>query len=295
MDNRTEVRQFLATRRAKITPDQAGVPLYGQRRRVPGLRREEVAQLAGMSTDYYTRLEKGNLRSASDGVLDAIARALQLDDAERAHLYDLARAARAGTARAPRRRDRPQQVRPTVQHLLDAMTAAAAFVRNGRLDILAVNPLGLAFYSPLYAAAAPPVNLARYCFLDPSAHDFYPDWEEAADTTVAILRTEAGRDPYNRALTDLVGELATRSDAFRTRWAAHDVRLHHTGTKRFRHPVVGDLTVGFNATELAADIGLTLTVYTAEPGSESAEKLALLASWAAGSIPARPESSAERA
>jgi transcriptional regulator with XRE-family HTH domain len=295
VDNRTEVREFLSTRRAKLTPDQAGVPLYGQRRRVPGLRREEVAQLAGLSTDYYTRLEKGNLRSASDSVLDAIARALQLDDAERAHLLDLARAARAGAGREPRRRDRPQQVRPSLLHLLDAMTAAAAFVRNGRLDILAVNPLGRAFYAPLYDAAPQPVNLARYCFLAPSAAEFYPDWEEAADTTVAILRTEAGRDPHNRALTDLVGELATRSDAFRTRWAAHDVRLHHTGGKRFRHPVVGDLAVAFNATELPADPGLTLTVYTAEPGSESAEKLALLASWGATAVPRRHDVAADNA
>ena len=280
VDNRTEVREFLSTRRAKLTPDQAGVPLYGQRRRVPGLRREEVAQLAGVSTDYYTRLEKGNLRGASESVLEAIARALHLDDAERAHLLDLARAARAG-GREPRRRVQPQQVRPSLQHMLDAMTTAAAFIRNGRLDILAINPLGLAFYAPLYAEGTDQVNLARYCFLDPSAPDFYPDWEDAADTTVAILRTEAGRDPYNKALTDLIGELATRSDAFRTRWAAHDVRLHHTGTKRFRHPVVGDLAVGFNATELPADPGLTFTVYTAEPNSSSAEKLALLASWGA--------------
>jgi transcriptional regulator with XRE-family HTH domain len=295
VDNRTEVREFLTTRRAKITPDQAGVPLYGQRRRVPGLRREEVAQLAGVSTDYYTRLEKGNLRGASDSVLDAVARALQLDDAERAHLLDLARTARAGAARQPRRRTQPQQVRPSLQHLLDAMTAAAAFIRNGRLDILAINPLGRAFYTPLYEVSARPVNLARYCFLDPSAEDFYPDWSDAADTTVALLRTEAGRDPYNRALTDLVGELATRSDAFRTRWAAHDVRLHHAGSKRFRHPLVGDLSVGFNATELPADPGLTLTVYTAEPGSESAEKLALLASWTATSDQEQPRSAAERA
>jgi transcriptional regulator with XRE-family HTH domain len=295
VDNRTEVREFLITRRAKITPDQAGVPLYGQRRRVPGLRREEVAQLAGVSTDYYTRLEKGNLRGASDSVLDAIARALHLDDAERAHLLDLARAARAGTAREPRRRPRPQQVRPSLQHLLDAMTAAAAFIRNGRLDIMAINPLARAFYAPLYGASPGPVNLARYCFLDPGAADFYPDWADAADTTVALLRTEAGRDPYDRALTDLVGELATRSDAFRSRWAAHDVRLHHTGSKRFRHPVVGDLTVGFNATELPADPGLTLTVYTAEPGSDSAAQLALLASWAATSDQAVARSAAETA
>jgi transcriptional regulator with XRE-family HTH domain len=294
MDNRTEVREFLTTRRAKITPDQAGVPLYGQRRRVPGLRREEVAALAGLSTDYYIRLEKGNLRGASDSVLDAIARALQLDEAERAHLFDLARAARSAD-RQPRRRAQPQRVRPSLQHMLDAMTTSVAFARNGRLDIVAINPLGRAFYTPVLAAPTRPANLARYCFLEPSAEDFYPDWQEAADTTVAILRTEAGRDPYNRALTDLVGELATRSDAFRTRWAAHDVRLHHTGAKRFRHPLVGDLSVAFNAMELPADPGLTLTVYTAEPGSSSEEKLTLLASWAATADQAPPDAAAHQA
>jgi hypothetical protein len=179
--------------------------------------------------------------------------------------------------------------------MLDAMTTGVAFVRNGRLDILATNPLGRAFYTPVLDTPARPANLARYCFLDPSAEEFYPDWEEAADTTVAILRTEAGRDPYNRALTDLVGELATRSDAFRTRWAAHDVRLHHRGAKRFRHPLVGDLAVGFNAMELPADPGLTLTVYTAEPESPSAERLTLLGSWTATAAQAQPDAPADKA
>jgi transcriptional regulator with XRE-family HTH domain len=280
MDNQAEVREFLATRRAKITPQQAGVPLYGQRRRVPGLRREEVANLAGLSVDYYTRLEKGNLRSASETVLEAIARALQLDDAERAHLLDLARAARDG-AKPRRRRPPAPHVRPSIQWVLDSMTTSAAFVRNGRLDVIALNALCRAFYEPLLRGGTQPVNMARYCFFDPTAREFYPDWEGAADTTVSLLRTEAGRDPHNRALTDLVGELATRSDAFRTRWAAHDVRLHHTGSKQFEHPVVGSLTVSFDAMELPADPGLTLTVYAAEPGSASQEKLAMLASWAA--------------
>ncbi|HUR72940.1 MAG TPA: helix-turn-helix transcriptional regulator [Sporichthya sp.] len=291
MDNRQEVREFLSSRRAKITPDQAGVPLYGQRRRVPGLRREEVAQLAGVSTDYYTRLEKGNLRGASDSVLDAIARALHLDDAERAHLFDLARAAR-GSSREPRRKG-PAPIRPSIQHLLDSMTTSIAFLRNGRLDLLAVNPLGAAFYALVLQSPVQPPNLARYCFLDPSAEAFYPDWEDAADTTVALLRTEAGRDPYNKALTDMIGELATRSDPFRTRWAAHDVRLHHSGTKRFRHPDVGELTVAFNAMDLPADQGLTLTVYTAEPGSASEEKLGMLASWSAPSHHRQVESARE--
>ena len=280
MDNQAEVREFLATRRAKINPQQAGVPLYGQRRRVPGLRREEVANLAGLSVDYYTRLEKGNLRSASDSVLDSIAKALQLDDAERAHLLDLARAARDG-AKPSRRRPPAPQVRPSIQWMLDSMTTSAAFVRNGRLDIVALNALCRAFYAPVLAETTQPVNLARYCFFNPTARDFYPDWDGAADTTVSLLRTEAGRDPHNRALTDLVGELATRSDEFRTRWAAHDVRLHHTGSKQFEHPVVGSLTVSFDAMELPADPGLTLTVYAAEPGSATQEKLAMLASWAA--------------
>jgi transcriptional regulator with XRE-family HTH domain len=215
MDNRTEVREFLATRRAKITPDQAGVPLYGSRRRVPGLRREEVAQLAGVSTDYYTRLEKGNLSGASDSVLDAIARALQLDDAERAHLFDLARAARGSAAREPRRRAQPQ-VRPSIQRILDSMTTTPAFVRNRRLDVVAVNALGRALYAPVFDDPKRPANLARFHFLDPRAVAFFPDWNAVANGTVALLRTEAGRDPYDRALTDLVGELATRSDAFRT-------------------------------------------------------------------------------
>ena len=286
MDNRTEVREFLTTRRAKLTPDQAGVPFYGQRRRVPGLRREEVAQLAGLSTDYYTRLEKGNLRGASDSVLEGIARALHLDDAERSHLFDLARAARDG-AREPRRRPRPQQVRPSIQHLLDAMTSAAAYVTNGRLDIVAINPLGRAFFTQVLDTRDGPANLARFCFLDPRAEEFYPTWEATADTTVAILRTEAGRDPYNRALTDLIGELATRSEAFRTRWAAHDVRLHLTGAKQLRHPVVGDVSIVFNTMPLPADPGLTLAVYTAEPGSPSEEKLPLLASWSASDAKAQ--------
>jgi transcriptional regulator with XRE-family HTH domain len=285
VDNRTEVREFLTTRRAKITPDRAGVPLYGQRRRVPGLRREEVAQLAGLSTDYYTRLEKGNLRGASDSVLEAIARALQLDEAEHAHLFDLARAARAG-AREPRRRARAEQVRPSIQHMLDSMGTAAAVVSNGRLDVVAVNPLGRAVFSSALDSRERPANLARFCFLDPRSGEFYSDWQAVADATVAILRTEAGRDPYNRALTDLVGELATRSEAFRSRWAAHDVRLHLTGAKQFAHPVVGELDLTFNTMALPADPGLTLAVYTAEPASASAEKLALLASWAAGLEPA---------
>jgi transcriptional regulator with XRE-family HTH domain len=278
-DVRSEIREFLATRRARITPEQAGLPLYGGNRRVPGLRRAEVALLAGVSPDYYVRLERGNLGGVSDSVLEALARALQLDEAERAYLFDLARA--ANTTPRARRRPAQQRIRPGVQWLLDSMTDAPAFVRNGRLDVLAVNRLGHALYSPVFDDPARPVNLARFAFLDPRATEFYPDWEGAANTTVALLRTEAGRDPYDKDLTDLVGELATRSEDFRTRWAAHNVRLHQTGAKHFHHPVVGDLSLAFEAMPLPADPGLTLTAYSAEPGTASQDALRLLASWAA--------------
>ncbi|MCW2603335.1 MAG: helix-turn-helix domain protein [Pseudonocardiales bacterium] len=279
VDNRAEIRDFLATRRARITPEQAGLP-SSTRRRVPGLRREEVAVLAGVSTDWYVRLERGHIAEVSESVLEAVSRALRLDEAEHAHLLDLARAARP--TRTPRRRVKPM-VRPSVQWMLDAMTGAAAFVRNGRMDIMAANPLARALYSPLFLEPGEPVNIARFQFLDPAARVFHPTWEQAADTTVAIMRTEAGRDPHNRELADLVGELSMRSDEFRVRWAGHNVRLHHTGPKQFHHPIVGNLNLVFEAVELPTDemSGLSLTVYTAEPGTEPAEKLALLASWAA--------------
>ena len=278
VDNKADIREFLASRRARITPEQAGLPNFGGSRRVAGLRRAEVAMLAGVSPDYYTRLELGNLSGVSDTVLDALSRALRLDEAERSHQYNLARTANT----APRtRRPTKQQVRPGTLHLLEAMTDAVAFVRNGRLDILAANRLAEALYSPAFDTVARPVNLARFCFLDPRAEDLYPQWDQAADTTVALLRTEAGRDPYDRALTDLVGELATRSDDFRIRWGAHNVRLHHTGVKHFHHPIVGRLELGFEAMPLPADPGLTLTAYSAEPGTPASDTLRMLASWAA--------------
>jgi transcriptional regulator with XRE-family HTH domain len=280
VDNRSEVRDFLASRRARITPERAGLPIYGGHRRVPGLRREEVALLAGVSVDYYTRLERGNLSGVSESVLDALVRALQLDEAERAHLFDLARAAGTAPGRARRRTAQPR-VRPSVQAVLDAMTGAPAVVRNGRLDILATNTLGRALYSELYRDPVRPANHARFAFLDPRAHDFWVDWERAANDTVGILRAEAGRDPYDKSLTDLVGELSTRSEDFRTRWASHNVHLHRTGTKLINHPIVGRLELMFDSLELPADTGLTMLVYTAEPGSASADALNLLASWSA--------------
>jgi transcriptional regulator with XRE-family HTH domain len=277
--DRTEVRDFLVSRRAKISPEQVGLSHYGGNRRVPGLRREEVALIAGVSVDYYTRLEKGNLTGASETVLDAIARALQLDEAERAHLLDLTRAASQRTP-MPRRRA-PQPLRRSVELILAGMSNAPAFVRNGRLDLLAVNPLGRALYAPVFENPSRPVNMARFAFLDPRSRDFYPGWDGNAHTTVTLLRTEAGRPPYDRPLSDLIGELATRSDEFRTRWAAHNVRLHRTGVKHFNHLTVGRLDLVFEAMTLEADDGLTLTAFSAEPGSLSHDGLQLLASWSA--------------
>ncbi|MFF5185809.1 helix-turn-helix domain-containing protein [Streptomyces sp. NPDC000345] len=283
MDNRAEVREFLTSRRAKITPERAGLP-SGSRRRVPGLRRSEVAALADVSVEYYAKLERGHLAGVSPAVLEAVARALQLDDAERAHLLNLAHAADGSDALTrPRRRAARRAWTPhrSLQWVLDAVTAGPAFVRNGRMDLLATNQLARVFYDDVYATSRNQANLARFNFLDPASRRFYPDWEQAADVAVAILRTEAGRNPHDRDLHDLVGELSTRSDDFRTRWGAHNVRHHGTGTKRFRHQVVGELTLAYEGLEMAAEPGLTLTIYTAEPGSASEEGLRLLASWAA--------------
>ncbi|WP_460353406.1 helix-turn-helix domain-containing protein [Mycobacterium sp. ZZG] len=279
MDDTSDVGEFLATRRAKITPREAGLATSG-RRRVPGLRREEVAMLAGVSTDYYAKIERGNLAGVSHSVIDAVAGALRLDEAEHAHLRDLAAAANA-TPQARKAATPTQTVRPGVQRILDGMVGLPAFVRNARLDLLAINSLGAALYTPVFDDPHRPANLARFNFLDPRARDFYPDWDHAANTAVALLRTEAGRNPFDRHLTDLIGELVTRSDVFRHRWAAHNVRLHQTGTKHFQHPAVGTLDLAFEAMNLSADTGLTLTVYSAEPGSPSADGLSLLASWAA--------------
>ena len=280
MDTRSEIRDFLTTRRARISPEEAGLPAYGGNRRVAGLRREEVALLAGMSVDYYTRLERGNARGASDAVLESLARALQLDEAERAHLFDLVHTASAATTGPQRRSPRPQ-VRPAVQRILDSMTTTPAYVRNHRLDILAANRLGQALFAPVFDSPAQPANPARFLFLDPRAPGFYLDWERQAQDTVAMLRSEAGRGPDDKALSDLIGELATRSQPFRTWWAAHNVRFHRNGVKRFHHPIVGDLTLAFEALDLAADDNLRISAYTAEPGTPSEDALSVLASWAA--------------
>lgn len=287
MDTRQEIREFLTTRRARITPDRAGLPVYGGNRRVPGLRREEVSLLAGVSVDYYTRIERGNMSGVSDGVLEAIACALQLDEAERAHLFDLGRAAQPAFA-AGRRAAKPM-VRPGVQSVLDALEAVPAYVVNGCLDVLAANPLARALFADMYYGTVGTANFGRFIFLNPRSRELFPDWERVVGDTVGLLRSEAGRDPHNRCLMDLVGELSTQNEHFRTSWATHNVRFHHTGAKRFHHPVVGDLTLSFETLSPSADSNLRVVVYTAERGSRSAEALALLASWSATEALERPE------
>jgi transcriptional regulator with XRE-family HTH domain len=279
VNTRDDIRDFLTTRRAKVTPQSAGLPVGGNRR-VPGLRRAEVAVLADVSVEYYSRIERGDLSGTSEGVLHAIAGALQLDDAERQHLFDLARSANASPARRTRSTKAPV-IRPSLQLVLDAVTEGAALIRNDRMDILAANRLARAVYADLYTGDGRLPNLARFCFLDRERADrFYPDWALAADQTVAILRIGAGRDPYDRGMQDLIGELSTRSPEFRALWGAHDVRRHATGRKHFVHPVVGELDLVFEAADLRADDGLNLMIYTAEPGSPTRDALGLLASLA---------------
>lgn len=284
MDTHDDIGEFLTSRRAKLTPTQAGLPDFGGRRRVPGLRREEVALLAGMSAEYYKRLERGNASGVSEAVIDGISRALQLTDAEHAHLYDLIRTANAG-AHPQRRRatTRKAQLTPGMQQTIDAMSTVPVFIQNGRLDAVATNRLGHALFSEMFDDAVPPVNAARFVFLDPKAQDFYQDWEGNTRQIVAILRAEAGRSPYDRQLSDLVGELSTRSDLFRKLWGAHDVKEHRTGTKSIHHPLVGDLDLTFQSMDLAYDRGLQMLVFSAEPGSASHDRLQLLANWVATS------------
>lgn len=282
MDTKAQVREFLSSRRARITPAQAGLPAYGGNRRVSGLRREEVAMLSGMSVDYYTRMERGNLTGVSESVLGALAATLQLDEAERAHLADLARAANTDLAKQARTRRAPRrQVRPEVQRILDSMDSVPAMVRNDRRDVLATNTLGGALYSELFSDPMRPVNIARFTFLDPRAQEFFLDWPGVAADIVASLHTVAGRDPFDRELTALIGELTTRSQDFARLWASHNVRFHRSGTKAIHHPVVGDLHLVYESMEIPTDAGLSLIVYTAEPGTAAADGLALLATWAA--------------
>lgn len=287
--NRTDIRDFLTSRRARLTPEQVGLPTSG-RRRVPGLRREEAATLAGVSTEWYTRLEKGHIGGVSDEVLDAVAKGLRLDEDERTYLFDLAHAARP-TPRSQRRR-KDVEVPPSVQWMLDSMTLSAAFVRNGRLDVTAGNALFTALYRPMFNSATIDRNgrhnFARYIFLDPASPEFFIDWDDAAEITVGLLRAEAGRNPHDRALRELVGDLSTLSTEFRTLWAAHDVRIRHDGIKRLQHPDVGRIEMIYRSMDLPLSHHAVhdLTVYTAEPGTSFEERLKLLTSWAATSAQA---------
>jgi len=287
--NRGEIRDFLVSRRAKITPAQVGLPA-GARRRVAGLRREEVAVLAGVSTEWYTRLEKGHIGGVSEDVLDAVARALRLDDDERTYLFDLARSSRSEGRTPSGRRD--VEIPPQIQWLLDSMTMSSAFVRNGRTDVVASNPLTRAVYAPMFGSATVDQrgrpNIARYIFLDSGAQDFFVDWDAAGSATAALLRAEAAREPRDRALRELVGELSTLSPEFRGLWAAHDVLIRHDGVKRLQHPDVGHLELTFQSVDLplSGRAVHNLITYTAEPGTTSEDRLKLLASWAATQSPA---------
>jgi len=284
MNPNDDLSEFLTTRRAKLSLEQVDLPDFGGRRRVPGLRREEVALLAGVSAEYYKRLERGNATGVSESVIDGVSRALKLDEAEHTHLYDLVRAANAGARPQRTRTTRKTQVGTDTQQTIDAMSTVPVFVQNGRLDAVATNQLGRALFSVMFDGARKPVNAARFTFLEPGAQSFYRDWEANARQIVAILRAEAGRSPYDRQLTSLVGELSTQSDVFRTLWAAHDVREHRTGVKSVTHPIVGDLDLTFQAMDLSSDRGLTMIVFSAEPASSSYDGLQLLANWAATSV-----------
>ena len=279
MDIHDDLSEFLSSRRAKLTPAEAGLPDFGGRRRVPGLRREEVALLAGMSAEYYKRLERGNASGVSEAVIDGVSRALQLDEAEHAHLYDLIRTANAGAHPQRRKPTRKTQLTAGMQQTIDAMSTVPVFIQNGRLDFVSANRLGRALFSEMLDDTRPPANAARFVFLDPRAQTFYQDWEDNTRQMVAILRAEAGRSAYDRKLSDLIGELSTRSDLFRKLWGAHDVKEHRTGLKSIHHPVVGDLDLTFQSMDLTSDRGLQMLIFSAEPGSPSYERLQLLANW----------------
>jgi transcriptional regulator with XRE-family HTH domain len=277
------IGQFLRARRELVKPEDVGIEVYG-RRRVPGLRREELAMLAGMSVDYYVRLEQGRERHPSEQVLDALARALQLDDTAAGHLQDLARPA----VRRRRPAARPQRVRPGLERLMDGWSHTPALVFGRCLDILAANSLADALHGrPIQGA-----NTMRMIFLDPAAQEFYADWDDVARDTVAWLRTVAGPDLDDPRLTELVGELSLKSEKFRRLWARHDVREKTSGTKRFVHPIVGDLSLSYESFTVGGSPGQILIVYHAEPGSRDEQALSLLESVAAGETAERASRSA---
>lgn len=277
MDIRAEIQEFLSSRRAHIKPEDAGLPAYGGNRRVKGLRREEVAMLAGVSVDYYVRMERGNLAGASESVLDALANALQLDEAERDHLFALAR--ESAPAARTRRKAPITSVRPALQQVIDAIGDAPAWIRNGRHDIMAMNPLAAALYAPVLADGRRPANTSRFVYLQPeAARELFVDYDQIAKDSASMLRLEAGRNPHDKGLIELVGELSTQSELFRQRWASQDVRYHRSGRKRLRHPAVGQLDLDFEALELPSEPGLQLNIYTAAAGTPTHDALRLLSS-----------------
>jgi len=283
MDPRSEISSFLTSRRANLTPEQAGVPLYSGKRRVPGLRREEVAQLAGVSTDYYARLERGKVSGASREVIEAIARVLQLNDDERDHLLNLVQLTQHRPTR--NRKSRRNTVRPGIQRVLDSIDTPA-FVQNARLDRLASNRIGRALYSLPEDGSKDQYNYAHYLFLNPEAADFHRDFDTAKHNVVALLHAATARDPHDSELINIVGTLSTQSDEFRTSWADHDVFRYRSGAKLLTHSIVGDLEFGYESFELSTDPGLVMLVYTVEPGSPTAEAMSILGSWTAPSAPA---------
>ncbi|ANS63331.1 Helix-turn-helix protein [Streptomyces lincolnensis] len=281
MDRNAELGDFLRTRRARLSPGDAGVVPGGGVRRVPGLRREEVASLAGVSADYYTRLEQGRHPHVSEAVLDAVARALRLDDDERDHLFNLARP-RTPRSRRHRRPERVQRARPEVHRMLDVLNGVtAAFVTNHRQDVLAANPLARALITDWDELPYRDRNFARYVLLDPTARELYTNWDEVAERVVADLRLVAGRHPDDARLNELIGEAIVKVPEFGAWWDSHRVALCAYGTQRFHHPLVGEFALHHETLTLPSDPDQALCVYTAEPGSPSAQTLALLASWSA--------------
>ena len=275
---RAALRAFLVTRRARVSPEEAGLAVVASRRRVAGLRREEVAMLAGISVEYYVRLERGQATGPSASVVDGVARALRLGEDERAHL-DRLLAELTPEGRTRRRRPVNEAVSDGVQVLLDALTTLPAVVQNARLDVVAANALGRVLYAPVFGLEGPP-NSARFLFLDEvQARRLFPHWDRIADDTVALLRIEAGRHPDDRAMVELIGQLSTNSAAFRTRWARNDVRAHNAGVKVFTHPLVGELVLPYENLLVDAAADHTLTVFTPRPGSPAHDAVQLLASW----------------
>ncbi|MCP3804470.1 helix-turn-helix transcriptional regulator [Allokutzneria sp. A3M-2-11 16] len=265
MEHRAEMGEFLRSRRARLTPQDVGLRAFGGRRRVPGLRREELAPLAGVSVDYYVRLEQGRRVNVSRTVLDALATALRLTDSEREHLHNLAKPGRQSVA--------PRRVRPPVQHLLDAMGGVPAFVLGRRMDVLAWNDLACALMGDFAARERDARNMPWIIFMDPRSKELYSDWETVAKEVVAYLRLDAGKYPDDPRLAALVGELSVHSEQFRRWWAGHNVQEKVHGSKAFRHPVVGELTLDYESMALPSDPDLIVVAYTAPPGSESAERL----------------------